>query len=71
MKEKLIKLLGGYTSDEVRRMCTKSFDTGALDSMLTMQCYMRDCNGEEADTWCDLMWKFVCARIDRLKKNRK
>ena len=50
MKERIIRLLGGCTSEE------------AIESNGNM----RQNNGESPDVWCKNVWQYVCDEIDKL-----
>lgn len=68
MKEKLIHMLGGYTEQEMNESNGRAALKGARCEIAALRAYMRDLNGEDAETWCDLVWKCVCVRIDTLKE---
>lgn len=71
MKEKLIHMLGGYTEQEMNESSCRAALRSARCELATLRAYMRDLNGEDAETWCDLVWKCVCARIDTLRTRDK
>lgn len=68
MKEKLIHMLGGYTEQEMNESNCRAALKGARCEITALRAYMCDLNGEDAETWCDLVWKRVCARINTLKE---
>ena len=68
MRKKIIKWLGGYPKEEVAQFgwrCTRFGRTAELERLQT---YMRDINGEDAEAWCDYVWKFVCERLEDVKR---
>ena len=66
MRKKLIHWLGGYTEQEMRESNYDSAQTGRYEALLQVRAYMREINGEEAETWCDLAWKYVTRKIEEL-----
>lgn len=68
IREKLIQILGGYTYKEMREINYNSMQIGKLAALEETRAYMRECNGEEAETWCDMVWQYVCRRIEKLKQ---
>lgn len=67
MRKKLIKWLGGYTKEELAEFGVKSIRVGVYDTLNSIQAYMRDINGECAESWCDLVWKDVCKRLEYIR----
>lgn len=66
IRKKLIHWLGGYTEQEMRESNCDSAQTGRYEALLQVRAYMREINGEEAETWCDLAWKYVTRKIEEL-----
>lgn len=62
----LINLLGGYTEQEMRESNCDSAQTGRYEALLQVRAYMREINGEDAETWCDLAWKYVTRKIEEM-----
>ncbi len=75
MRKKLIKWLGGYTAEELREFGLKSIYVGKYDTLLSIQSYMRDINGEDAENWCKLAWVYVSEKLEyiraKVEKSRK
>lgn len=63
IKDKLIHLLGGITEQEAKERKSHDEQIGAYTAMRYMEAYMREINGVDADTWCNLVWLFVCNKI--------
>lgn len=55
IKDKLIHLLGGITEQEAKESNYNSAQTGRWQELTTLQAYMREINGEDADTWCNIV----------------
>ena len=66
IRKKLIHLLGGCTEQEMRESNYNSAQIGRYEALLQVQAYMREINGEEAETWCDLAWKYVTRKIEEM-----
>lgn len=66
MKERIIRLLGGYTGKEVTQNYIKGVSFGKLSALDDVQDYMRQNNGESPDVWCKNVWQYVCNEIDKL-----
>jgi len=66
MKERIIRLLGGYTRKEVTQNYIKGVSFGKLSALDDVQDYMRQNNGESPDVWCKNVWQYVCDEIDKL-----
>lgn len=67
MRKKLIKWLGGYTKEEVAQFGARAIRYGRQAELECVQGYMRDINGEDAEAWCEHVWKFVCERLEDVK----
>jgi len=66
IKKKLINLLGGITEQEAKESNYNSAQIGRYEALLQVQAYMREINGEDADTWCNLAWKYVTDKIEEM-----
>lgn len=66
MKERIIRLLGGSTREEVIQSNCNSASIGRLNALYDVQDYMRQNNGESPDVWCKNIWQYVCDEIDKL-----
>ena len=66
MKERIIRLLGGSTREEVIQSNGNSAFIGRLNALYDVQDYMRQNNGESPDVWCKNVWQYVCDEIDKL-----
>jgi len=66
MKERIIRLLGGNTREEVIQSNSNSAAIGRLNALYDVQDYMRQNNGESPDVWCKKVWQYVCDEIDKL-----
>lgn len=66
MKERIIRLLGGITREEVIQSNGNSAAIGRLKALDDVQDYMRQNNGESPDVWCKNVWQYVCDEIDKL-----
>ena len=66
IRKKLIHLLGGYTEQEMRESNYDSAQIGRYKALLQVRAYMREINGEDAETWCDLAWKYVTRKIEEM-----
>lgn len=66
MKKRLIKWLGGYTFDEVRKFGITSRIAGKREAIVTIREFMKDCNGLSANLWCDTVWKYINAYLTNL-----
>lgn len=66
MKERIIRLLGGSTREEVIQSNCNSAAIGRLNALYDVQDYMRQNNGESPDVWCKNVWQYVCNEIDKL-----
>lgn len=67
IKDRLIEWLGGVT----KRDAIDSYNSaqiGKYMTLVTLQAYMRDINGETAEVWCDMVWKYVCREIEKTHK---
>ena len=68
MRNRLIKILGGYTNSELIQFGLDSVECGKYDALLSIVSYMRSINGKSSDEWCDLVWNTVSARLDNIRK---
>ena len=66
IRNKLIHWLGGYTEQEMQDNSYNSAQNGRYKTLIEVQAYMRSINGEEAETWCDLAWKYVTRKIEEM-----
>lgn len=66
MKERIIRLLGGSTREEVIQSNNNSAAIGRLNALYEVQDFMRQNNGESPDVWCKNVWQYVCDEIDKL-----
>ena len=66
IRKKLIHWLGGYTEQEMRDNSYNATQIGRYNTLIEVQAYMRSINGEEAETWCDLAWKYVTRKIEEM-----
>lgn len=66
IRNKLIHWLGGYTEQEMRDSSYNAAQMGRDKTLIEVQAYMRSINGEEAETWCDLAWKYVTRKIEEM-----
>lgn len=66
MKERIIRLLGGSTREEVIQSNCNSAAIGRLNALYDVQDCMRQNNGESPDVWCKNVWQYVCDEIDKL-----
>lgn len=66
IRNKLIHWLSGYTEQEMRDNSYNSAQNGRYKTLIEVQAYMRSINGEEAETWCDLAWKYVTRKIEEM-----
>lgn len=80
IRKKLIQWLGGYTeqdfelwqstlyqpTDEDIVENTERYNMGRFEALRQIQAYMRSINGENAETWCDLAWKYVTRKIEEM-----
>lgn len=57
---------GGYTEQEMRESNCDSAQTGRYEALLQVRAYMREINGEDSETRCDLAWKYVTRKIEEL-----
>ena len=70
MKERIIRLLGGYTRKEVTQNYIKGVAFGKLSALDDVQDFMRQNNGESPDVWCKNVWQYVCDEIDKLTNQK-
>lgn len=70
MKERIIRLLGGSTREEVIQSNSNSASIGRLNALYDVQDYMRQNNGESPDVWCKNVWQYVCNEIDKLTNQK-
>ena len=70
MKERIIRLLGGCTSEEVIQSNGNSASIGRLNALYDVQDCMRQNNGESPDVWCKNVWQYVCDEIDKLTNQK-
>lgn len=70
MKERIIRLLGGCTSEEAIQSNRNSGVNGRLMALYDVQDYMRQNNGESPDVWCKNVWQYVCDEIDKLTNQK-
>ena len=70
MKERIIRLLGGYTRKEVTQNYIKGVSFGKLSALDDVQDYMRQNNGESPDVWCKNVWQYVCNEIEKLTNQK-
>lgn len=66
IRNKLIHWLGGYTEQEMRDSSYNAAQMGRDKTLIEVQAYMRSINGEDAETWCDLAWKYVTRKIEEM-----
>ena len=66
MKERIIRLLGGSTREEVTQNYIKGVAFGKLSALDDVRDCMRQNNGESPDVWCKNVWQYVCDEIDKL-----
>lgn len=66
MKERIIRLLGGCTSEEAIESNGNSASIGRLMALYDVQDYMRQNNGESPDVWCKNVWQYVYDEIEKL-----
>lgn len=66
LRKKLIHLLGGCTEQEMRDNSYNAAQMGRYKTLIEVQAYMRSISGEEAETWCDLAWKYVTRKIEEM-----
>ena len=66
IKKKLINLLGGITEQEAKESNYNSAQIGRYEALQQVQAYMRSINGEDADTWCNLAWRYVTDKIEEM-----
>jgi len=66
IRKKLIHLLGWYTEQEMRDNSYNAAQIGRYNTLIEVQSYMRSINGEDAETWCDLAWKYVTRKIEEM-----
>ena len=66
MKERIIRLLGGSTREELIQSNGNSAVIGRLNALYEVQDCMRQNNGESPDVWCKNVWQYVCDEIDKL-----
>lgn len=66
IRKKLIHWLGGYTEQEMRDSSYNAAQMGRDKTLIEVQAYMRSINGEDAETWCDLAWKYVTRKIEEM-----
>ena len=66
MKERIIRLLGGCTSEEAIESNGNSASIGRLMALYDVQVYMRQNYGESADVWCKKLWQYVYDEIEKL-----
>lgn len=70
MKERIIRLLGGCTSEEIIQNNDNSASIGRLKALYDVQDYMRQNYGESPDVWCKNVWQYVCDEIDKLTNQK-
>lgn len=80
IKKKLINWLGGYTEQDFEfwqstryqptdeDICEnlERYNLGRYEALQQVQSYMRSINGEDAETWCNLVWKYVTSKIEEM-----
>ena len=66
MKERIIRLLGGCTSEEIIQNNDNSASIGRLMALYDVQDYMRQNNGESPDVWCKNVWNTCTMRLKNL-----
>ena len=66
MKERIIRLLGGCTSEEAIENNGNSASIGRLMALYDVQVYMRQNYGESPDVWCKNVWQYVYDEIEKL-----
>lgn len=59
MKQRLIKLLGGYTHEEALKLMHDTESRTEKQTLQRISQYMRDINGLSAEEWCDAVWTYV------------
>lgn len=70
MKERIIRLLGGCTSEEIIQNNDNSASIGRLMALYDVQDYMRQNNGESPDVWCKNVWQYVYDEIEKLTNQK-
>ena len=70
MKERIIRLLGGCTSEEIIQNNDKSASIGRLMALYDVQDYMRQNYGESPDVWCKNVWQYVYDEIEKLTNQK-
>lgn len=68
IKEKIIRRLGGVTMRQATDIAAVSYAAGKKASLMELEGYMRDINGEDAEVWCDLVWKWHLERKERIER---
>ena len=66
MKERIIRLLGGCTSEEAIESKGNSASIGRLMALYDVQVQMRQNYGESPDVWCKNVWQYVYDEIEKL-----
>lgn len=66
MKERIIRLLGGCTSEEAIESNGNSASIGRLMALYDVQVQMRQNYGESPDVWCKNVWQYVYDDIEKL-----
>ena len=66
MKERIVRLLGGCTSEEAIESNGNSASIGRLMALYDVQVYMRQNYGESPDVWCKNVWQYVYDEIEKL-----
>lgn len=69
IKNYIIKILGGYTSDEVRKISIKHYENGSKDVQIKIKSYMDLINGTHSDEWCKLVYYYM--RCSKLKMDKE
>ena len=70
MKERIIRLLGGCTSEEIIQNNDNSASIGRLMALYDVQDYMRQNYGESPDVWCKNVWQYVYDKIEKLTNQK-
>lgn len=62
MRKLLIRLLGGVAKEDHHMAWSdyhRAFSQGEVYALHKIQEYMRECYGDDAETWADSVWKFI------------
>ena len=70
MKERIIRLLGGCTSEVIIQNNDNSASICRLMALYDVQDYMRQNYGESPDVWCKNVWQYVYDEIEKLTNQK-